>query len=147
PDGEMHIGLYSELGRRNVVAARALIAERGFKPTPDAIRACRQEIVRFGADRSLAGLDGLNDFYSISGCRDLMFNVMEHRFTIPQIKAFLAEENLSFLGFQLTTPIVDNFQRQFPDNKALRDLDCWHAFETANPGTFSAMYIFSVSRN
>ena len=33
PNGFMRIGLYSELGRADVVAARALIAERGYRPT------------------------------------------------------------------------------------------------------------------
>lgn len=133
PDGEMHVGLYSELARRNVVAARALIAERGFRPTLEDIRACRQEILQDSDKPSLAGLDGLNDFYNVSGCRDLIFNVMEHRFTIPEIKAFQNEEQLSFLGFQLEAPVIENFRRQFPDESALHDLDCWHAFETVNP--------------
>ena len=39
------------------------------------------------------------------------------------------------------------FRRQFPEDAALRDLDCWHAFETSNPDTFASMYIFSVSKN
>jgi hypothetical protein len=41
------------------------------------------------------------DFYSMSGCHDIFFNVMEHRFTILKIKAFLHEHGLSFLGFEL----------------------------------------------
>ena len=35
----------------------------------------------------------------MSGCRDMFFNVMEHRLTLPEIAAFLKEQNLSFLGF------------------------------------------------
>ena len=34
PGGTMQVGLYSELARRNIVAARALIAERGYRPVP-----------------------------------------------------------------------------------------------------------------
>ena len=41
------------------------------------------------------------DFFSTSGCRDLLFHVQEHRFTIPQIAAFLAENDLAFVGFDL----------------------------------------------
>lgn len=147
PDGEMHVGLYSEMARRNVVAARRLIAERGFRPTPEDIRTCRDELLRTGSGQGWAGLDAFSDFYCMSGCRDLIFNVMEHRFTIPEIKTFLAEEGLFFLGFQLETPVMAAFRRQFPEDAALRDLDCWHAFETSNPDTFASMYIFSVSKN
>ena len=46
PRGEMRIGLYSENARRSIVEARALIAERGYRPTVDDIRKCRQEIFR-----------------------------------------------------------------------------------------------------
>ena len=42
-----------------------------------------------------------NDFYSTSECRDLLFHVQEHRMTLPQIKAFLAAQDLQFLGFEI----------------------------------------------
>ena len=45
PGGVMQVGLYSELARQNVVAARALIAERGYRPIPDDIRRCREDIM------------------------------------------------------------------------------------------------------
>ena len=45
PGGIMHLGFYSELGRRDVVAARAFIAERGYRPTPQDIRRCRQDLL------------------------------------------------------------------------------------------------------
>ena len=38
PGGFMRIGLYSELARRDVVAAQRLAAERGYRPVPDDIR-------------------------------------------------------------------------------------------------------------
>ena len=38
PGGIMHLGFYSELGRRDLVAARAFIAERGYASTPADIR-------------------------------------------------------------------------------------------------------------
>ena len=45
PGGVMQVGLYSKLARQNVVAARALIAERGYRPIPEDIRRCREEIL------------------------------------------------------------------------------------------------------
>ena len=44
PGGVMHIGLYSELARQDVVRARAFIAERGYGQTADDIRRCRQDL-------------------------------------------------------------------------------------------------------
>ena len=147
PDGDMRIALYSALGRRAVVEARALIAERGFRATAEDIRACRQLLLRGGFGARFADVTGTSDFFSMSGCRDLLFNVMEHRFTIPEIADFLREQNLAFLGFELDRDVIDAFRRQFPGPGALTDLDHWHAFETANPRTFLKMYRFSVRRN
>jgi hypothetical protein len=140
----MGIGLYSEAARRPIVEVRELIAKRGYQPTADDIRKCRQEVF---PERRWIRVSASNDFYSMSGCRDLLFNVMEHRFTIPRIAKFLKEQGLTFLGFKLDARIIDEFQKQFPDAAALTDLDCWHAFETANPMTFRLMYIFNVRKD
>ena len=40
-----------------------------------------------------------SDFFTTGECRDLLFHVQEHQFTIPEIKNFLAEIGLTFLGF------------------------------------------------
>ncbi|MGE0565789.1 MAG: methyltransferase domain-containing protein, partial [Pseudolabrys sp.] len=43
--GIMNVGLYSELARQDIVAARNFIAEQGFSSTPDGIRRCRQAML------------------------------------------------------------------------------------------------------
>lgn len=144
PGGVMFVGLYSEIARRAIVAGRAMIKQKGYPSTVEGIRACRQEIYR-GTDATLQkGITTLRDFYSTRGCRDLLFNVMEHRFTLPQIKAFLTDHGLSFLGFDID---LHAFARQFPDPAAPTDLDLWHAFEAENPETFIGMYRFLIRKN
>ena len=138
----MVLGLYSELGRRPLATARAVIAEKGYQRTPGDIRACRQELLRRG---QLPGA-GFADFFTVSGCRDLLFNVMEHRLTIPDIKTFIQQSGLVFLGFDLSGHIRRQFQEQFPEPGSAVDLDCWHAFETAHPRTFAGMYLFWVQK-
>jgi len=144
PGGAMRVGLYSDIARTAIVAGRALIAQRGYSATAEGIRACRQEIFRIehGIERNLIML---RDFYSTSGCRDLLFNVQEQRYTLPQIKAFLAEQQLTFLGFELPREIFASFQKRYPEPAALINLDRWHEFETVNPDTFLGMYIFNVA--
>jgi 2-polyprenyl-3-methyl-5-hydroxy-6-metoxy-1,4-benzoquinol methylase len=139
PHGLMLVGLYSATARQSLAAARAFIAERGYRATD--IRACRQALIqRFG-------MPPFRDFSSTSGCRDLLFNVMEHQFTIPQIAEFIDANGLTFLGFEQLPPDVRRqFQQQFPDAGALRDLGSWHAFEQANPLTFGNMYFFWVQK-
>jgi hypothetical protein len=145
--GKMRVGLYSEAARRAIVAVRAFIAERGYRPTAEDIRKCRQEILRDFDKRRWKSVIEVGDFYSTSGCRDMLFNIMEHRFTIPRIKAFLNEHRLSFLGFDLEPWTLEKFQKQFPGDAALTDLDNWQAFEADNPQTFRNMYQFTVRKD
>jgi SAM-dependent methyltransferase len=147
PKGEMRIGLYSEAARRAIVEVREFIAEHGYRPIAEDIRKCRQEILRDYDKRGWTKVIESADFYSMSGCRDLLFNVMEHRFTVPKIKALLNEHNLSFLGFELEPWIIEKFQKQFLGAVALTNLDNWHAFETDNPQTFRHMYVFTARKD
>ena len=141
PKGLMFVGLYSALARRTVIAARSFIAERGYCPTEEDIRTCRQDLI------ARAQVPPFNDFFSTSGCRDLMFNVMEHQFTIPQIKVFLDANHLTFLGFeQLPSGVLGQFQHQFSDAIAQRDLASWAAFEQVHPLTFARMYLFWLQK-
>jgi SAM-dependent methyltransferase len=143
--GTMNIGLYSDLARRNVAAARDLIAQRGYRPIPQDISLCRQDIIA-SDDGLLKSLTGSQDFYTTSECRDLLFHVQELRITLPQIKAFLAANDLHFAGFNLEPAILQKFSMRFP-GRGLGDLDCWHTFETEAPETFRGMYQFQVRKS
>lgn len=146
PNGEMRLGLYSESARRTITAVRAFIAEQGYRPSVEDIRRSRQMILTEAERRRWQDAIRGGDFYSVSGCRDLLFNVMEHRFTIARIKAFLDREQLTFLGFDLERPILDAFRTRFPGDDSLTNLDLWAAFEADNPQTFRQMYQFMVRR-
>lgn len=139
PGGVMQVGLYSELGRRNIVAARAFIAARGYQPTADDIRRCRQDVVA-ADDAQVASVAQRDDFFTTSECRDLLFHVQEHRTTLPEIKAFVAANGLTFDGFFVDAATRARFARRFPKPQAALDLDCWHVFETETPETFAGMY-------
>ncbi len=81
----------------------------------------------------------------MSECRDLLFHVQEHQFTIPQIADFLAKTGFSFLGFE--TPARTSYLQRFPDDKAATNLANWAAFESENPATFAQMYQFWIQKN
>jgi 2-polyprenyl-3-methyl-5-hydroxy-6-metoxy-1,4-benzoquinol methylase len=151
-NGIMRIGLYSEAARRAVVQARVLIAERGYRPTVEDIRALRQTIIRnqyltITYNQQWDIVLKNSDFYCTSGCRDLLFNVIEHRLTIPKIAALLKQHELSFLGFELDSHVIEKFQQHYPGSDALTNLEHWNDFELANPNTFSGMYVFTVSKS
>lgn len=143
PGGEIVLGLYSELGRQDVVRARNIISEKGFKPDREGIQACREYIK---ADGSFAGLEKTQDFFSMSGCRDLIFHVQEIRYTIPMIQNLLDEAGLEFSKFILQERWRQQYLKDYPEDTAFANLDNWHDFEQRNPDAFGSMYQFRCKK-
>jgi SAM-dependent methyltransferase len=146
PGGVMLVGLYSELARQGIVAARRLIADRGYRPIPQDIRHCREDVMAADDGSLLKSVIQWNDFFAMNECRDLVFNVQEHRITLREIKSFLTASGVRFGGFMLDALTIQRFATRFPEPAAMTDLDCWQAFETQAPGTFAAMYQFYVHK-
>lgn len=144
----MKIGLYSAMGRRQVSAARAMIAEQGYTPDQHGIREFRHAQASLPEDNPLSQIKKFTDYYSTSGCRDLLFHVQEHCFTLPRIAWILEEFSLEFLGFEMEDSVIFNrFKKRFPDPLDLRSLALWHQFELDEPETFRNMYQFWVRKN
>lgn len=146
PNGVMRIALYSEIARRHVVAARNFVAEHGYSSSAGDIRRFRQDVLALPEDHTVRLVAKSSDFFSISDCRDLVFHVQEHRFTLQHIKIFLAASGLNFIGFDIHQDILNRYRNQFPDDWAAIDFDRWHAFEMANPWTFGGMYQFWLQK-
>lgn len=145
PGGLLKVALYSQIARRSVTLARAIISEKNYPTTGDGIRDCRRELASMPKSVSLdfSGILKSSDFYSMSGCRDLLFHVKEHQFTIPQIEDNLRDLGLEFLGFEIADQtILRKFRTNSPKYESLASLSSWHHFELANPDTFGGMYQF-----
>ena len=94
-------------------------------------------------NREMLGLITLNDFFTLSGCRDFLFHVQEHRFTLPEIETALGSLKLKFLGFEMRDRrSLKKFSSIHPEKAALTSLSLWHEFELETPDTFRAMYQF-----
>jgi tetratricopeptide (TPR) repeat protein len=146
PGGFMKIGLYSELGRRSIVAARELIAQQGLVSTPGGMRDARRLIMSLPHSHPARQVIERPDFYTMSTCRDLLFHVQEHRLTLPEIGAMLKQLKLEFLGFELpSNEIARSYRSAYPGDPDMRSLDNWQRFEQEHEGTFSRMYLFWAS--
>ena len=144
--GFLRIGLYSEIARRPVVTCRQFLAEKGFLPTPDGIRASRQALWSANGLGDISSILNSTDFFAASSVRDLLFHVQEHRFGLPDIQRLLNELGLDFLGFELSLSVLRDYSRRFPEDLTLTNLDSWAAFEAECPLTFSGMYQFWVQK-
>ncbi|NGX96451.1 MAG: hypothetical protein G4V63_14885, partial [Candidatus Afipia apatlaquensis] len=145
PGGLMHIGLYSATARADINAARTYLAQKGRDYSVGEVRRLRAEFAGRAPGDPLHNITGFSDFFSMSECRDLLFHVQEHQFSIPQIADFLREIGFTFLGFE--TPARTSYHRRFPDDRTATDLANWAAFEAENPSTFAAMYQFWIQKN
>jgi SAM-dependent methyltransferase len=144
PGGIMRLGFYSARGRRHVAAARAVIAERGLLPTPDGIHAARRALLARAPDDPAGWVAQSADFYTMSGCRDLVFHVQEQCLSLPEIGAFMERMGLRLLGFDLDEGIRQRYRASFPQDALGTDLRLWDRFEAAHPTCFTAMYQFWV---
>jgi len=145
PGGLMQVGLYSETARQHIISGRSLISEKGYTTSSEDIRRCRQCIIAKAEDgnREMAEICNILDFFSLSECRDLLFHVQEHRFTLPQIEEALQALKLEFLGFEIRgQTALRKFRKSHPNKRALTSLSLWHNFELENPDTFGGMYQF-----
>jgi 2-polyprenyl-3-methyl-5-hydroxy-6-metoxy-1,4-benzoquinol methylase len=139
PGGFMKLGLYSASARAPIARARAQIAAHGFARSPAEIRRFRRDMPGLLDPDAVATLRASPDFYSVSGCRDLLFHECEHHFTLARVAAALSDLDLAFLGFELPPSVG-------PQGDARRELAAWDAFEREHPDTFRAMYQFWVRR-
>ncbi|MBE9562762.1 MAG: class I SAM-dependent methyltransferase, partial [Proteobacteria bacterium] len=140
--GLMYIGLYSEAARRDVVKARAKIAELGLTGKDGEIRDFRQQILNkeYPEIQSVAKW---SDFYNLPQCRDLLFHVQEHRFTLPKIQTALDKLGLRFVGMianETVTQNVEKLEDKIPKHLKPSQLEYWEFIEKQSPNTFIHMY-------
>ena len=140
PGGVMRISLYSELARRRIVLAHQRIKELGLQNSSEDIKKFRRDIFQQPSNSALGELAQSDDFYSLSGCRDLLFHVQEHRFTLPQLKSAIEHLPLKLIGFDAPLWALKKFQQRHSNKIDLVNLDKWHEFEVAFPDTFVGMY-------
>ena len=143
PDGVMRIGLYAERGRADVVSARALVAEWGLGDAPDDLREARRRLLALPPEHPARPVVHSPDFPSLSGLRDLVFHVCEHRYTLDRLQRELDALGLGFAGFQHTLPeAAQRYRARWPDDAAQQDLSRWDELEAEHPRLFSGMYVF-----
>ena len=94
------------------------------------------------ADGEYAPLALFRDFYGIGECRDLLFHVEEHRFTLDQVRDALSALGLRFIGFLLPPRVARRYAELNPHDPAMTDLEAWSTFENRFPATFAGMYVF-----
>jgi tetratricopeptide (TPR) repeat protein/SAM-dependent methyltransferase len=143
PGGLMKLGLYSEVARQDVVAARAVLDAAGLGTSPDALRRGRRLLLDLPDDHPANPVVWSPDFPSLAGFRDLVRHACEHRYTLDRLGDELRAVGLELLAFQHPDPRPAAwYAARFPDDPAQRDLGRWAEVEAAHPACFRGMYQF-----
>lgn len=137
PGGSMKLAVYSRTGRATVLEAIALRRELGLPASADGIRRFREVIYELPREHALKKIIKYSDFYSISGCRDLLFHVQEHNYTIADLFELIAASGLRLASFVVPDPHKDTA----PTRENLARLD------EANPGFAGNMFRFILARD
>ena len=137
--GLMKIGLYSSRARNYINQIRNKIDRLQISSTEKDMISFRESLKKTD-DETIRKIELINDFYSLSDFRDLLFNVQEQTFDINQIQNCLKELNLKFCGFEgLNYKLFNLMNTQDVDKYSL---DYWEQIEKENPEIFIGMYQF-----
>lgn len=148
PRGLIKLGLYSYAAREVVRTMRSLITEFEIPPEVVGIRMLRQAIMDNKMPYDVSGLLASEDFYSTSGCRDLLFHVQEVQYEPNDIEELLTSADLNFKGFVLSGAAKQAWHQVQGKNKTANpcDLSHWSVVEAHSPNIFAGMFQFYAQR-
>jgi SAM-dependent methyltransferase len=148
PGGYLKIGVYSRRARAYLREFRPAVARRDVSSAKE-LRAARQEMIDMlaqqpAAQRSPAALD---DFFYLSGFRDLLAHAHEVEFTPAELEPMLKSLNLEFLGYRnLSEEVHAAYAESFPMDPQMRDLALVDRFEADHHDRFPGIQIFWVAK-
>ena len=146
PHGVMKLGFYSELARRDIVRVRNLISSAGIGSSSQDIRTYRKHLLGLKNSENYGFATNNTDFFSTSACRDLLFHVQEHRMNLLSLDRFFKDHDLTFLGFEIDSSVIQAYKKRFANDVSATKLDQWHIYEEENPDTFFSMYQFYIQK-
>ena len=138
PGGTMKVGLYGKVARMQVSIMRKEIQRLGVQAEPAAMKLFRHQMLTEPEyEHLLKRLAGL-DFFYLSGFRDLLFHVIEHQYTVSEIKDILERLNFRFIGFE-AHQLLRKYRELFPGDPALTSLANWRKFELHYAGSVALL--------
>ncbi len=137
--GIVHLSLYSELARRQIVSLREKY-QLAPDATDDEIRAKRYRMMLDDPAAIDERLSLRWDFFDLNRCKDLLFHPLEHRFTVPQLGDLLAALELDFRGLERPDYVKSHYWTRYPGASEKRNLAAWHSFELRYPDAFGSLY-------
>ena len=105
-NGTMRLSFYSKAGRWFIRELRHVIENENYQPMLDSIRSFRQWIIRHPNLRACQRVIKMQDFFSVSEFRDLMFHVNEVDIDLSDMVRMIEQLGLMVLGMELDQDTV-----------------------------------------
>jgi SAM-dependent methyltransferase len=147
PGGLMRVAVHSKVARAALRPLQARLRQQGFDASDDGIRAARHWLAQ---RRDAESVPAAPAFFTLEGCRHLLFPGAEQPLALGDIARFLREQGLRLIGLDVPHAVraafLDVWRDRFQRDAAATDLDNWAMFEQENPHTFAAMIQFWVQK-
>jgi len=141
--GIAKIGLYSAHARTPIADLTNLASENEILYTPCNLERIRNLAIQNYNYKRTNEIVNSQDFFSRSGCMDLLFNPLEKSFTTRDIHSLARTLNCEFAGFENGGQRKSPALRKFNESSNIDSLFyAWELFENLNPNFFSEMYLF-----
>ena len=138
-NGYIKLSLYSTKSRKFVKMIRKDIAMNKLKINKENMIEYRNKMIVDYKKYKFTS----SDFYSLSGFRDLFFNVKEHTFSQVEVKKIIDECGLEFLGYYFRDPEIKNsYRKRYPQDTKCLNLENWDEFENYNNLAFAETPFF-----
>jgi ubiquinone/menaquinone biosynthesis C-methylase UbiE len=145
PAGLIKMGLYSQRAREPIYDLREALGDRIYDIP--SLKMIRLGIHESGSLKNKERITSADDFYSMSGCMDLLFHQFEKSYTPLSLSRLLNKHKLQFQGFvRLPDPVKQAYRQMFPADKEMLNLRNWDKFEKKYPETFCTMYQFYAQK-
>jgi len=143
--GEFRLAVYTESGRADVVSGIKLREEERFSSTPEDIRRFRKRVFELDEKHQAKRLLKWGDFYSLDACRDLIFNVQEHRFNLMTLSNLIVDAGFTLASIRAKPRVKELYHNKHSDPDDEINVRNWHILEQENPGIFGSMYDVNLS--
>jgi len=144
PNGTIKFSVYSKVARRAVLKAIKLRQENNIPATDAGIRFLQEHIRALPEGHIVRTVIGSRDFQSIEGTRDLLFHVLEHNFTVPEVVQLVERAGLRIIQWGPSSSAVKFAAMGYSDPLDWRQ---WDEAECKKPSLFAGgMYSVIVTR-
>ena len=143
PGGMIKISLYRSIAREEITSIKEEIVHLKLRSDINSMKDFRKKII----DRGRDNVRFVQDFFSLSMFRDLLFHEQEHLFNIDSIRKQIDNLGLNFCGFETNRATTEKFKARFNSSESIYELSNWEQFERENPKVFLGMYQFWCQKN